>query len=622
MRRSRGQLSWIVVGLMVAFTGPACLAVVVEGDGQGSAPSMAPAVIAHFHLSGMLSESPVVDPFGLVAGQVTSLKDLVRRLDRAAGDPQVKAVVLTFDRMGFGFGQMEELRQAIGRVREAGKRVYVYAEGMSTFTYGLLCAGDHLSVAPQSALWLTGFYAESLYVKDLLDKIGVQADFLHMGAYKSAAEMFTRTGPSAPAEENLNWLLDGWYDSLVGMIAQSRGKTPEQVRELIDRGPYMAEQAMEKGLIDAVETRDDLVARVKKDIEGPARVDNRYGREKGPQINFANPLAFFSILGELFKPPATSQKDAVAVVYVEGVILPGYSQPTLFGQVGGAYSGDIAKALDTAASDERVKAVVMRVDSPGGSAEASEVILNATRRIKGKKPFVVSMGDVAGSGGYYVSCAADAIFADEATITASIGVVGGKLVTKGLWDKLGVNWVGYRRGANADIFTSSRPFNGAQRQVLYDYMEQVYEVFKGHVAAGRGDKLRKPLDDMAGGRVYTGRQARDLGLVDEIGGLRQAVEYAAAKASLSDYETRVIPEPRDFLTELMAQSSGQSRPTDIALPPALGPLAGHPTLAPLLDMLCKTEPQRAEVLRQALQRIDLIRRESVIMMMPFDLTLP
>jgi len=581
-------------------------------------------MVAHFHLGGVLSEKPMVDPFGLMAGEVTSLKDLVRRIGKASTDDRVKAVVLTFDRMQLGFGQLEELRRVIEQVKSAGKKVYTYAEDMSTGQYGLLCVGDRLSVAPQSTLWLTGLYGESLYVKGLLDKIGVQADYLHMGDYKSAAEMLTRTGPSQPAEENTNWLLDSLYGSLVDMIARSRGKTPEQVRAWIDQGPYVAEQAKEKGLIDAIQTREEFLAQVKSELGGQVEVDNRYGQEEKAKVNLASPLGFFSLLSELFKAPAapTSQKDAVAIVYVEGAILPGYKQPTLFGVYDAACSGDIRKALEDAAQDDSVKAVVMRVDSPGGSAQASDVILNAARLVKARKPLIVSMGNVAGSGGYYISCGADAIFADAATITASIGVVGGKLVTTNLWNKLGVNWVSHKRGANADLLSSARAFDDAQRKVIQDYMQQVYDVFKGHVTQGRGSKLRKSIDEIAGGRVYTGRQALDLGLVDQIGGLQQAVEYAAARVSLQDYEIRVVPEPKDFLTQLMEDISGEGeRPTDIRLSSVSSLLVGQPTLAPLLDLLQKTEPQRARALLQALQRIELIRQESVILMMPFDMVL-
>jgi protease-4 len=614
----RSWVAMVAVGVLL-FAGSVCL-----GSETAQTSKPAPPVIAHFHLTGVLSEKPVADPFGLLAGEMTSLKDLVRRLGKASTDDQVKAVVLTFDRMEIGFGQLEELRRAIERVKAAGKKVYAFTEDMSTGQYSLLCASDRLCVAPQSTLWLTGLYGESLYVKGLLDKIGVQADFLHMGDYKSAAEMLTRTGPSRPAEENTDWLLDSLYGSLVDMIARSRGKTAEQVRAWIDHGPYMAEQAEEMGLIDTVQTREEFVATVENDLGGQVHVDNRYGQEEKAKVNLASPLGFFSLLSELFKTPAapTSRKDAVAVVYVEGTILPGYRQPTLFGAYDAAYSGDIRKALEDATRDESVKAVVMRVDSPGGSAQASDVILNAARLVKAKKPLIVSMGNVAGSGGYYVSCGADAIFADAATITASIGVVGGKLVTTDLWNKLGVNWVSHKRGANADLLSSARAFDDAQRKVIHDYMQQVYEVFKGHVTQGRGSKLRKPIDEIAGGRVYTGKQALDLGLVDQIGGLQQAVDHAAARVSLKDYDIRVIPEPKDFFTELMADISGEGeRPTDLRLSGVGSLLTGQPALAPLLDLVQKTEPQRARVLRQALQRVELIRQESVIVMIPFDMVL-
>jgi protease-4 len=619
MRWLKAELFWMVISLAFVVSGPVCLGAQNATRAEVATP---PSVVAHFHLSGSLTESPVVDPFGLAAGQVTSLVDLTDRLKRASTDDDVKAVILTYDGMSFGFGQLEELRQAIGRVKAAGKKVYVHAEVVTTFPYALLCTGSYLSLAPESSLWLTGLYGEGLYVKGLLDKIGIEADMMHIGDYKSAGELFTRTGPSKEAAENINWVFDSYYDSLVGMIATSRGKSPEAVRKLIDRGMYLADEALKAGLIDAVETREAFVRRVREEIEGPVKVDNRYGRKKEPQINLASPLALFSILAEMFKTPQRPQKDAVAVIYVEGPILPGYSQPSLFGAIGAAFSGDIRKALEKAAGDNSVKAVVMRVNSPGGSATASEVILNATRQVQPRKPFIVSMGNVAASGGYYVSCGADTIFADRATITASIGVAGGKLMTKGMWDKLGINWVPYQRGARADIFTSSRPFNDDERALLERYMQDVYEVFKGHVVKGRGDKLAKPVEEMAGGRVYTGKQALDLGLVDKTGGLREAIEYAAAQASLEDYDVRTIPEPVDFITQILRQYSGEGeRPTDISLTDAATALASHPTLAPLFNVLRKTEPQRAEALYQALLRLELVRSENVVLMMPFDMVL-
>lgn len=612
----------IASGWVSPVTGQVESIEVMPSQSDRAVEQITPSVIAHFHLSGELTESEIEDTFGLTAGQMISLRTLTSRMEQASKDDKVKAVVLTYDSMSLGFGQLEEIRKAIVELKSAGKKVYVHAEGMNIFIYSLLCAGDNLSVAPQSSLFFMGIYTESVYVKDMLEKIGVQGDFLHMGDYKSAAEVFTRSGPSELAEENINWLLDGYYESLVDMITQSRRMDAERVKELVDNGLYVAEQAMEKGLIDAVETREEFLARVMDEIGGLIIIDNRYGQEKGTEINLASPLAFFSLLTEMLNPPQQPLKESVALIYVEGVILPGHGQSGLFGQSGMAFSGDIRKALEVAAGDDSIKAVIMRVDSPGGSAEASEVILNATKLVRNEKPFVVSMGNVAGSGGYYVSCGADTIFADEVTITASIGVVGGKLITADMWNKLGVNWVGYKRGANADFSNSLEPFNDSQRQLLEGYMQRIYDVFKGHVAKGRAGKLTKPIDQISGGRVYTGKQALELGLVDKIGGINQAIEYAAAQASLEDYEVRIIPRPKDVITQLIEEYSGQGeRPTDIIMPDAAVMFGGNPTFMGLFELLRKVEPQRAKALYQALMRIELIRRENVIMMMPFDLVI-
>ena len=581
-----------------------------------------PSLVAHFHLSGVLMESSAADTISLSGGRVTSLRSLVKLIDQAAEDTDVKAVILTFDGMSLEFGQLEEIRDAINRFKSTEKKIYVHAEEMDTGDYALLCAGNYLSMTPQSTLWLTGLYGETLFVKDLLDKIGIEADFIHMGDYKSGAEMLTNTEPSKAAEENLNWLLDGLYGSLVDMISKSRGLTAEQVRMIIDNGPYLAKEALEEGLIDDVQTRQDFISSVLNDFDGTIIVDNKYGRKKQPQINLSSPLALFSVLGEMLNPPQKPKKEAVALIYVDGTITSGHGQASLLGLAGAAFSGDIRKAFEIAAEDEYVKAVVMRVDSPGGSAEASEVILNATRMIKGKKPMIVSMGNVAASGGYYVSCGADIIFADEVTQTASIGVLGGKLATTELWNKIGVNWVGYKRGENADLLNSIRPFDESQREFLSDYMQQTYNVFKGHVTEGRKGKLAKPIDEIAGGRVYTGKQALELGLVDRIGGLEQAIDYAAVQASLDDYEVRIIPEPKDFITALLEELSGEGdRMTDIKISDITNLFAVNPALQPLLEVLQKLEPHKVKVLYQALQRIELLRNENIIMMMPYDITI-
>ncbi len=587
-------------------------------------PPPAKKKIAHFHLSGQITETPQEDPFGFMAGKMTSLKELLERLAKARKDDEVRALVLTYSDPALGAGQIEELRDELNKFKALDKRVFVHVDSLNTWSYALLSAATDLSVVPTADIWLTGLYGEGIYLKSLLEKIGCEADILHMGAYKSAGETFTRTGPSESAAENLNWLLDGLYDSLVGMMADSRDMSPEQMRRLIDDGPYSAERALQAGLIDSVMYRDEFLDEVKKIYGHDVTIDNRYAEKGGLDIDLSNPFAFFSIFTEMFGGKGKGgAADSVAIVYVEGIILPGFSEPSPFGGSSGAYSGDIRKALDEAANDDSVKAVVLRVDSPGGSALASEIILRAARLVQDKKPLIVSMGNVAGSGGYYVACGSDAIFADETTITASIGVVGGKIITTGMWDKLGVDWVPFKRGENADLLNSLERFDDRQRERIHGWMSEIYEVFKDHVTRSRGDKLAKPIDQLAGGRVFTGKQALDLGLVDKIGGLHDAIEFAARKASISDYDVRIIPEPKSFIDMLIGElTGGGERPSDITVrtSPRLFDRSS-PLLNALIPMLERLEPARAKALMQALTRIELIRNEGVIMMMPQDIVI-
>ena len=266
-----------------------------------------------------------------------------------------------------------------------------------------------------------------------------------------------------------------------------------------------------------------------------------------------------------------------------------------------AASSDLRRALDDAAADDTIKAVVLRVNSPGGSATASDIILDATRRVKAKKPLVVSMGSVAASGGYYVSCAADTVFADEATITGSIGVVGGKMATTDMWKKVGITFKEYPRGKHADILSSAAVFSPEERTHMQSWMDEIYGVFKGHVTAARGKKLKKPIDDLAGGRVYTGRQALDLGLVDKIGSLEDALKFAASEAKLEKYELRVVPEPKNFFELLMEENTGDHE-SDKRL--GAGLLHGQSDLlGAVLPLVEKLDPQRMAVLRRALVRL-------------------
>lgn len=577
------------------------------------------ATIPVFRLAGAITEAPADETLFFASSKAVSLKDLVARMEQAAKDEAVKAVVILQEGGSTGAAQKEELRQAMAKLRAAGKDVYAHADSLSMGEYVLLSGASRLSVVPTGDLWITGLYAELPYLRGLLDKLGVKPDFLTCGEYKSAAEIFLREGPSPQADKMENWLLDGLFETYVKLIAQGRGVDVVKAREWINAGPYSAEKAKAAGLIDAVEHRHAFEALLKSKYGKDVVFDKKYGKKKPPTIDFSSPFAMFKIMGELMGESQKSKggKDAIGIVYVDGPIMLGGGQESpLAGST--ARSSEIRKALDEAARDKSIKAVVLRVDSPGGSAVASEIILAATKRVKAKKPFVVSMGDVAGSGGYYVACGSDVIFADDATITGSIGVVGGKFATNPMWKKIGVTFKDYKRGANAGLLSSAEVFSPAEREKMQTWMNDVYEVFKGHVTAIRGDRLKKPLDQLAGGRVYTGKQALDFGLVDKIGTLQDAIRYVAEQAKLTDYDVRVVPKPKNLVERLVEEISGEKddhEGLDIAT--RVRPAAHQPSLVELaLPYLQHLDPQRVEGVKMSLRRLQLIQQEGAVLMMP------
>lgn len=575
--------------------------------------------IAVFELDGPIIERPIDTSLSFGTDKRVSLKDLVMRMKQARDDANVKAVVMLLEDAQMGLAQVEELRQVMSQIRAADKDVYVHLDELTLGSYALFAGASQLSIVPTGDLWLMGIHAESPYLRGLLNKIGVTPDFLTCGAYKSAAEILMREGPSPEAEEMTNWLLDGLYGSVIQMIAEGRGVSPEKVKDWIDGGPYSARDAAKLGIVDSVEHRQDFVAGLQTRFGEAVSFEKNYGAAKGPKLDFSNPLSvMFDVLKELTGQATKMQKDAVGIVYVDGVITLGSDDPTPFGGPSGARSTSVRKALDEAAEDGSIRAVVLRVDSPGGSAVASEIILDATKRVKSAKPLVVSMGNVAGSGGYYVACGADTIFADASTITGSIGVVGGKLATTAMWNKLGITWKEYKRGENAAILSSARVFSEEEREHIQEWMNEIYEVFKGHVVEIRGDRLAKKIDDVAGGRVYTGQQALELGLVDKIGTLDDAVKHAAMQAHLGDYDVRVIPRTKNFLEMIMeGLGGGDEDERRLSLSVHAAGLGGAtPLLKAVLPLIGQLDPQRLAAVLTALRRVELLHQEGAALMMP------
>ncbi len=593
-----------------------------ESDSNSEETKQTPAVVPVFSLNQALLEAPVGDDplFGSIGAE--SMKNLVSRLEKVAKDDEVAGVIVLLGNAQMGRGQLEELYTAFRQIRDAGKPVYAHADFLSFGRLALLSSASRISVSPTGHLFVTGLYGSQPHVRGLLNKIDVTPDYITCGEYKSAAEMFMREAPSPEAEEMYDWLFDSLFETTVGQIADGREVPTETVHGWLDQGICSAEKAVELKIIDAAETVDDLLHHVKQEHGEDLKLEKRYGKSKSSTADLSNPFAVFKIWADLLKGSSSadrSKKDAVAIVYVQGAIMPGRPTPSPFSLQGAAaYSDPIRKALNKAAENDSIKAVVLRIDSPGGSAVGSEIILQATKELAKKKPLIVSMGDVAGSGGYYVACGADTIIADASTVTASIGVVGGKLATDEMWDSIGVHWHSLERGKHAGMLYSGQPFTDEQREILQNWMDEVYEVFKGHVVRNRGDRLKKPIDEIAGGRVYSGRQALELGLIDRIGTLSDGIRLAAEKAGIKDYDVRVVPRPKSFVELLMSDLVGDDNDEgQIELAPTAA--AGWKTTSvwhAAQPVLQKLQPYQAEAIQRILLQLEVLQREQVSLAMP------
>jgi protease IV len=574
--------------------------------------------VAVFSIGGELAEKPDDEELAFLMGQsADSFLSLTTRMRQTIADKDVKAVVILAGNSAPGLAQAEEIHGILTDIRKAGKPVYVHADSLMTRQVMMFSGASEFCMSPTGYIFLHGLYGEQVHLRGLLDRLRIKPDFITMGAYKSAAETFMLESASPAAAEMSKWLFDGMFDSTVNAIAAGRGVKTTQVLSWIDDGIYSATEAAEVGIIDSVTYRQDLVTKIKEKHGEGVSFDKRYGKKSQQQIDFSNPFAALQLWAQILSGPTKkkSDKDGIAVIYVEGAIMPGSPDASPFGTSSGAYSTPIRKALDEAAEDDTIKAVVLRVDSPGGSVVASEIILDATRRIKVKKPIGISMGNTAASGGYYVSCAADTIFAETGTITGSIGVLSGKFVTTDMWKSVGINFTPLARGKKAGMLGSATAFTEGERARMTAWMEDVYGQFKGHVTAIRGDRLKKPIDDLAAGRVWTGQQALEHGLVDRIGGIHDAIEFIADEAKLEDYEVRVIPRPQNFAELLMGDLNGDSnkKSKTLSLESSVSENSLWKATMPLLQSL---DPNRVAAVRQAIQQLDIVSREQISLSTP------
>lgn len=580
--------------------------------------------LLRLRLDGPVLEAPAddMDLSVIFGGQkAKTLRQWINMIDKAAGDRDIHGIVMLVENPGLGLSQVEEFTRALKRFQKTGKKVYCYIDYAGNVSYALAAAADHITLAQYSGLEILGLHAELSYFKGLFEKIGVEADMMHCGDYKSALEPFTRTEPSKEAAEQINWLLDGLFGRWQQLIADGRGLSPADVKAAIDAAPLNAETAEKRRLVDAVASFADFKQMIKKEYGQDVEVVKKYPKDKDFSLKFDNPFALIETISKLFEKTTETAKPGIGLIYIEGAIVTG---PSGKGMLAGSTVGSttIRAAFEKARQDDNIKAVVVRVNSPGGSALASDIIWVAETRCAKVKPLVVSMGNVAGSGGYYVAIPGDMIFAEESTITGSIGVVGGKFVTKGLFeDKLGITTTEFDRGKNAGLMSMNRRWNDSEREHIRRLLYEVYDQFKGRVIESRGDRIKGDLEPLAGGRVYTGRQALEHGLVDRIGGLYEALEYAAEKADLDDYEVYVLPKKKGFEDILMTLLGEETEDEwEIGLPS--GPtMLNDPILRSLLPILEQLDPERLRSIVNGLRNIMILNREHVGVFMPFEMRL-
>ncbi len=455
-----------------------------------------------------------------------TILDIIQGMERAKKDKSIQGMVLRIDALDVGWAKVQEIRDAILDFRQSGKKVICFMEMAGDREYYLATAADQIVMLPAGYLLLDGLASEVTFIKGTLEKLGIKADLEHIGDYKSASDLVTRDGMSDAHREVVNSLLDDFYAQFTEGISKGRGWSLSEVKSKIDSGPYTADEALKAGLVDTLAYYDGW-EKIAEEMEGkkPGRLsEKKYRKTEEYKYSWAIP-------------------PKIAIVYGVGAIFSGESgwEPIVGKTMG---SETIAKAIKKAREDRSIKAVVFRVDSPGGSGMASEVIWHEVVLTKEKKPIIVSMSDVAASGGYYVACAADTILAMPGTYTGSIGVITGKPDLSGLYEKIGFSKETVKRGKHADFYTLTREFTDEEREIVKRQLKEFYDGFVDKVAAGRG-KTYGEIDAVARGRVWTGNQGIKNGLVDELGGLKKAIQIAKEKAGIpEDKEVELVLFPK------------------------------------------------------------------------------
>lgn len=497
-------------------------------------PDIADNSVLVLRLEGDVPEkTPVEIPF-LNEAQTLTVTDVWMTLRKAAADSRIKAVVLLPEGLGGGWAKAEEFRADVEQFRKSGKPAYAYLRTPQSRDYYVASAADRIYLGPQDQFYLKGMRAELMYFKRTLDKVGVTVDVEHAGKYKDFGDQFTRSDMSPETREVMNLLVDDLYKNLVARIAEGRHETPEQVQAAIDLGPFQASQARRAGFVDELRFEDEMW----NDLKGRLRVRD---------LKKVQATAYAKVP----VPKRLQGRERVALVVAEGDIVRGDpDNPASDESSLASYPFD--KLLDEIGNDSTIRAVVVRIDSPGGEVTASDDIWRQMNLLSKKKPTVISMSDVAASGGYYMAMTGDPIVAYPGTETGSIGVVFGKPNLHGLYDKLGITKDAVQRGRYAAIDSDYRSFNSEERRKLRDGIDDSYKDFVTKVADARHRRFDE-IEPLAQGRVWLGSEAKARGLVDELGGLDMAIALVKKRANIPPTEpvTLVMYPARRSLLDLL-----------------------------------------------------------------------
>jgi protease-4 len=530
----------IVLVLILGAVAVSTIGLLFMGLAVGRGPQIASNSTLLLDIGGDLQEKEPSGVFGQVFEPPPTVRSVVDALRKAAVDSRVSSVVIRPTGNAALWGKVQEVRDAIVAFKRSKKPIIAFLEYGGDQQYYLASACDKVFLLPTASLDLTGMASYEVFLRGTLDKIGALPDAIHVGDYKTASNTFTeRTFTPAHREmaESLNTDL---YEQVIAGLAESRQKTPAEVRKLVDHGPYLPEDAVRAGLIDDLAYEDEIDDKVQL---GRGRVNTLR------QHDYRN-VGLHSL--------GLNRGPRIAVIYAVGLISTGRSsEDSVSGQVIG--SETMVEYLRKARADDSIRAIVLRIDSPGGSAIASDVIWREVMLTRERKPVIASMSDVAASGGYYIAMPAHAIVAQPATLTGSIGVVLIRFVINGTLEKMGINLETVKQGQYADIFSPVRPFTPDERKRLGELMQATYDAFVEKAASGRNTTPER-IDAVAQGRVWTGKQAKEIGLVDELGGLERALEIAKERAKIgkeTEVELVVFP-PKKSLFEVVSEPFGRT----------------------------------------------------------------